>query len=173
MDIKIKTTLIILFTFIIGMVTGAIITRAFLKYRVEKVLSMSAPAGFAAHFERIIEPTDEQREIVRKILNKYGRQMFQMRQKNLKEFLSIDQAMQEELNSILTPEQRMRLEKRFSRRGSGRAFRPPGERPPRRPWQRDKRSPRPWRKNSPDKKEGPGGSGESGENNKKDGRVDV
>jgi hypothetical protein len=135
MDIKIKTTLIILFTFIIGMVAGAIITRAFFKYRMEKVLSMSVPSGFAAHFERIIDPTDEQRESVRKILNKYGQQMFQMRQKSLKEFFSINQAMQTELNSILTPEQRKRLEERFFRNRPGRFFGPTGDGPPHPPWQ--------------------------------------
>jgi uncharacterized membrane protein len=150
MDIKIKTTLIILFTFIIGMMAGAVITRAFLKYRVEKVLSMSAPAGFTDHFERIIEPTDEQREAVRKILNKYGQQMFQMRQKNLKEFLSLNQAMKKELNSILTPQQIERLEERFLKHRPGKFLRP-GNGPPHPPWDGNGPPP-PWEKSPKDRK---------------------
>ena len=163
MTIKIKTTLIIIFTFIIGMVAGSFITQAFYRYRMEKVLSMSAPALFTTHFERIIEPTAEQRESVRKILNKYGQQMFQMRQKNLKELFIINQSMQKELNSILTPEQQQRLQRRFFMRRPGRFFRPPGDdTPPPLPWQRDQLQHHPWEKPPTDKKEKPGDSEASG-----------
>ena len=146
MNIKIKTTLIILITFIIGMVAGSMITRAYLKYRMKKILSMNMPAGFAAHFERIIEPTDEQRKALREILYKYGEKMSEMRQKIRQEFLPINQAMQEELNSILTPEQKQRLEERFFRHGPGGFFRPPGDKPPGPPWHGDKPRRPPWLK---------------------------
>jgi Spy/CpxP family protein refolding chaperone len=161
MNIKIKTTLIILFTFIIGMVAGSMITQAFLKYRMKKVLSMNMPAGFVSHFERIIEPTDEQRKALREILYKYGEKMSEMRQKIRQEFLPINRAMEEELNSILTPEQRQRLERRFFRRRPGGFFRRPGDKPPG-PWRRkfpDKDGP-PWRKKGPGKMEKPGDSRE-------------
>lgn len=157
MNIKIKTTLIILITFIIGMLAGAMITQAYLKYRMKKFLSMDMPAGFAAHFERIIEPTDEQRKALREILYKYGEKLSKMREKIRQEFLPINKAMEEELNSVLTPEQKKRLEDRFFRRGPGGFFRPPGEkppgdRPPGPPWPGDKPPPPPWRKKEPKQK---------------------
>ncbi|MGD2091569.1 MAG: hypothetical protein PVH61_35680 [Candidatus Aminicenantes bacterium] len=160
MNIKIKTTLIILFTFIIGMVAGSMITQAYLKYRMKKFLSMNMPAGFADHFERIIEPTDEQRKALREILYKYGQKMSEMRQKIREEFLPINRAMQKELNSILTPEQKQRLERRFFRRGPRGFFRHPGDKPPGPPWHGDKPPPPHWRKKEPGKIENPGGSGE-------------
>jgi len=46
--------------------------------------------------------------------------------------------MEEEFNSILTPEQKKRLEKRFFRHRPGGFFRPPGDRPPGPPWPGDK-----------------------------------
>jgi uncharacterized membrane protein len=113
MNIKIKTTLIILITFIIGMVAGAMIGRVYLQHRMKKILSMRAPHGLIAHFERIIEPSEEQREAVRKILQKYGKKMFETSQKIRKEMRPIQKAMQEELDAILTPEQKKRLKKRF------------------------------------------------------------
>lgn len=159
MNIKIKTTLIILFTFIIGMVAGSMVTQAFLKYRMKKVLSMNMPAGFAAHFERIIEPTDEQRKALREILYKYGEKLSVMREKIRQEFLPINKAMEEELDSILTPEQKKRLENRFFRRRPGGFFRPPGARPPGPPWPGDKPSSPPWREKGPKPEEKTGDRG--------------
>jgi hypothetical protein len=164
MNIKIKTTLIILFTFIIGMVAGSMITQAFLKYRMKKVLSMNMPEGFAAHFERIIEPNDEQRKALREILYKYGEKLSKMREKIRQEFLPINKAMEDELNSILTPEQKKRLEKRFFRRGPGGFFRPPGDRhpgdrPPGPHWPDDKPPHPPWEDKGPGKMEKPRDNG--------------
>ncbi len=183
MNIKIKTTLIILITFIIGMLAGSMITQAFLKYRMKKILSMNMPAGFADHFERIIEPTDEQRKALREILYKYGEKLSEMREKIQQEFLPINKAMEEELDAVLTPGQKKRLEERFSRHAPGGFFRPPGDEPPRGffrphkdrshggffrppgdeppgpPWHDDKPLPPPWWEKEPDKKEKPGDSG--------------
>jgi hypothetical protein len=160
MNIKIKTTLIILFTFIIGMAAGSMLTQVFFKFRMKKLLSMRAPLGFAAHFERIIQPTDEQRNAVRKILFKYGEKIHQVGQRIREEFIPINEAMHEELNAILTPEQKKRLEERFFRRGPGGFFPPPGDGPPRdrplSPWSGpppDKGKPGtpPWLKKHPPK----------------------
>jgi Spy/CpxP family protein refolding chaperone len=162
MAIKIKTTLIILFTFILGMVAGSFITQAFFKYRMEKVLAMGAPEGFIDHFERIIEPTSKQRESVRKILDKYGQQMFQMRQKSLKAFLALNQAMQKELKSILTPRQQKRLEERLLKRPPGKFDRPgrPGNKHPHPPWGVDEPPPPHWQQRPPDKEGKPQGNEE-------------
>jgi hypothetical protein len=174
MNIKIKTTLIILITFIIGMVAGSMITQAFLKYRMKKILSMNMPAGFADHFERIIEPTDEQRKALREILYKYGEKLSKMREKIRQEFLPINKAMEEELDAVLTPGQKKRLEERFSRHAPGGFFRPPKDRPPGGffrppgdehpgpPWHGDRPLPPPWWEKEPDKKEKPGDRVEEG-----------
>ncbi|MGE5341292.1 MAG: hypothetical protein ACM3SY_07395 [Candidatus Omnitrophota bacterium] len=115
MNIKIKTTLIILSIFIIGMVTGIMVTRAFIGYQMKKILSMRAPRGFTEHLERIIEPTETQRDQVRKVLTKYGAAFFAIDEKMRKELLSLKVAMGKELDAILTPEQKERLEQRFMR----------------------------------------------------------
>lgn len=160
MDIKIKSTLIILVTFIIGMIAGGMITQAFFKYQLEKALSMRLPKGFAAHFERIIEPTDVQRNALREILHKYGEKYSEIGQRIRKDFLPIQEAMRKELNSILTPEQRKRLDMRFFEHRPKRFFqRFPRKFPPPFPGEhkdRDGHLPGPpWREKRKDKEEKP------------------
>jgi len=137
MDIKVKTTLVILFTFIIGMVAGSMLTQAFFKYRMKKVLSMRGPEGFANHFERIIDPTPEQREAVRKILYKYGKKLAEEGEKIREQFRSNHEAINKELEAILTPEQKKRLEERFFNPERDKFFRDHGDRPPPPPWMKD------------------------------------
>ena len=143
MNIKTKTTLIILVTFIIGMAAGSMVTQVFIKYRMKKVLSMRVPEGFADHFERIIEPTPEQREAVREILYKYGKKMAEEGEKMREQFEANREALNKELEAILTPEQKKRLEERFFAPGHG-------DRPPGPPWMRvppdkeGKMPPPPW-----------------------------
>ena len=106
--------------------------------------------------------------------------MSKMRQKIRQEFLPIDKAMRKELDAILTPEQRKRLEERFVRRGPGGFFRPPGGRPPHDrppgdkppgpPWPGEKPpQPPPWLKKEPKQKEK---TEESGEVQKKEKKVE-
>ena len=121
MSVKLKTTFIVLCIFIIGVIVGAMLSRAILQSRVKKFMSMRTPAGFANMFENIINPGPDQRKSIAEILDKYGKKISEDHEKFRDKILSNINSMKAELEPILTPEQVKRLGKRFSkmRRFSG------------------------------------------------------
>ena len=70
MNLKLKSSLIIIITLIIGMVLGGLIVGTFLKKdRIrDRIAHLRKPEGFVQRFERIIEPDSTQRERIRDIL---------------------------------------------------------------------------------------------------------
>lgn len=128
MNIKAKTTLIIIITLAIGIVIGAMLNRALSQNRIRRILSRRNPPMFISFYERIIEPDDSQRELIRKILDKYAKRFSEIRTNFGEELESSIESMRAELDPILTPEQKERLKKGFPGR-------PPF--PDRRPRRRD------------------------------------
>ncbi len=112
MNIKFKTALIIIITLAFGIVIGAMINRAISQNRIKSILAGRNPVHFVASYERIIRPDAEQTKLIREVLDKYGKHLSEIREKSRQELQSSFESMMEELDSILTPEQRKRLEKR-------------------------------------------------------------
>jgi len=146
MNIKVKTTFIIIITLIIGIVLGAMFNRAFMHLRIRRAFDMVNPSRSMVMLERAIGPNPDQRKLVKEILQKHANDVAELR-KNLTEGMqSSFESMRKDLDSVLTPEQKKRLEKMMRER---------------RPWmRRNRRSlprrdgsfPRPQRKFPPDKK---------------------
>jgi len=113
-NIKMKATLIILFTFLVGMLAGALINRAIMQHEVKKFLRVPPPQIFVSHLERLIEPTPEQREAVTKVLEKYAKKFMEMHSKIQKTISPIQEELKKELYPLLTKQQKDRLEHRFS-----------------------------------------------------------
>ncbi len=138
MNVKLKSSIIIIVTFVFGMIAGALLNQTYLEYKMKKILSMRKPEGFAAHFERIIEPTNDQRKAVHEILLKYGKRIFEVGERFRKEFFPIPPEMKHDLDKILNPQQKKRLQEyfmKFGPPGFSRPFReghPPGPGP--HPW---------------------------------------
>jgi len=123
MNIKLKMTSIIIITLAFGIVIGAMINRTLSQNRIRNILSRRIPVHFVASYERIIRPDAAQARLIREVLNKHAKRISEIREKSQEELQSSIESMMEELDSILTPEQRKRLEKR---RFQGRPpFRPP------------------------------------------------
>ena len=87
--------------------------------------------------ERVIEPTDEaQRERIRAILEEAGTRMSELRREHFTELKTVIDSTRARLDSLLTPEQKARLEAWFARdrqrfRSDRRRRHPGGEhRPP-------------------------------------------
>ncbi len=112
MNIKLKMTFIIVITLVLGIVIGAMVNRAISQNRIRDILSRREPARFANHFENIIEPDAAQSKQIRNILSKHAKRISKIREKSREELQSSLKSMMEELDSILTPEQRKRLERR-------------------------------------------------------------
>jgi hypothetical protein len=89
--------------------------------------------------ERNIRPTPDQREQIRKVLEKHRKKSSEIREMFMKDMQAEFESLEAELDPILTPEQKNRLKRRLNgpwrdrgrfpdRRGPRR--KPPGEKPP-------------------------------------------
>jgi Spy/CpxP family protein refolding chaperone len=111
MNIKVKTALIIISTLIIGIIFGALLSRAYLHQRIKRAFTMVNPDRFMTFFEQTISPTPEQHEQIKKIIREHAKTVSEL-QKNLREGMeSSFESLRKELDSVLTPEQKERLEK--------------------------------------------------------------
>ncbi len=138
MNIKVKTTLIIIVTLIIGIVLGAMLNRTFMHLRIKRAFDAVNPNRFSMILEHAIDPTPEQKKLIREILKKHAAKAEELR-KNLDEGMASSfMTLQKELDSVLTPEQKERLENMVRQR---------------RPWmRRNRRSPWPPPKFPPEKR---------------------
>jgi Spy/CpxP family protein refolding chaperone len=116
MNMKAKTALIITATLIIGIIFGALISRAYLHHRIRRAFVMVNPNRFMPVFEHIISPSPEQREQIRKIIRKHALEVQEIRDGFDARMSSSFESLQKELDSVLTPEQKARLEKRMKER---------------------------------------------------------
>ena len=139
MNTKVKIALIIIVTLVIGIVLGAMLNRAFLRHRIHRAFADRNPTGMISFIERNIQPTEEQREQITKILEKHRKNSAEMREKFMMDMKAEFESLEAELDPILTPEQKNRLKRRLrgpwrdrgrfpDRRGPRR--KPPGEKPP-------------------------------------------
>jgi Spy/CpxP family protein refolding chaperone len=115
MNIKLKTSLIIIFTLVVGIVIGALLNRALMQNRVQRVLSMRRPNVFTHSYLEIIKPNPDQTKQIREILERNGQVMEEIRSKSREDLESAMSAMMTELKSVLTPEQIRQLQDRSSR----------------------------------------------------------
>ena len=146
MNMKVKTTVVIIITLIIGIVLGAMLNRTFLHQRIRRAFDAVNPNRFTMILERAIDPTAEQKKQIREILQKHSKDISDLR-KNLRDGMQSSlQSLQKELDFVLTPEQKERLEKMMRERE-------PWMRRDGKPWpRRDGPFPKPQRKFPPEKK---------------------
>lgn len=146
MNMKVKTTIVIIITLIFGIVLGAMLNRSFTHRRIKRAFDAVNPNRFTMIIERAIDPTPEQKKQISEILQKHAKKDAEFRKKLADEMQSSIQSLQKELESVLTPEQKERLEKMMKER---RPWMMRGGKP----WpRRDGPFPKPQRKFPPKKK---------------------
>ena len=133
MNIRVKTALIIISTLIIGIILGALLSRVYMHHRIRRAFTMVNPNRFITVFEQTLRPTPEQRAQIRKIIQNHAKTVFEL-QKDLREGMESSFAsLRKELDSVLTPEQKRRLERMIRNRSlwprRDRRLRPPRDRP--------------------------------------------
>ena len=113
MNLKIKSSLIIVFTFILGMIVGIIFIRSFFPppKMIDRIAEGRTPRGFMDRFERVINPTESQREEIEKILKEHFERMHNQSVKFRDRFKQLNDSLLIELKPILNDEQKQRLEK--------------------------------------------------------------
>lgn len=146
MNMKVKTTIVIIITLIFGIVLGAMLNRSFTHQRIKRAFDAVNPNRFTMILERAIDPTEEQKKQIREILQRHAKNVEKYRKTLMDGMLTSMQTLQKELESVLTPEQKERLEKMMKERR-------PWMMRDGKPWpRRDGPFPKPQRKFPPEKK---------------------
>jgi hypothetical protein len=131
MNLKLKSSLIIIMTLIIGMVLGGLIVDTFLKKdRIrDRIAHLRKPEGFVQRFEQIIEPDSAQREIIRDILKAHFDRVEKTSVHFREQMRVLNDSLRMELEPILTEQQKEKLRRRLHRfppmRPESRNFPPP------------------------------------------------
>lgn len=136
MTVKVKLSIIILVTLVIGMMLGALIQGAFMRNQFHKrITRLRTPEGFVRRFERVIQPTETQKPEIDKILLRNFERLNKRLAPPVQEMRRVIDTLQMELDPVLTPEQQARLHRHFEHM---RRFPPPppGRPPGKPPWKR-------------------------------------
>jgi hypothetical protein len=119
MTTKSKATLLVLVTFLLGALVGALINGA-IASRQSKALSALPPGPmFSSIVERAIRPDEQQRDAVMKILERHSGTMAALAEKFRETMARTTDSVQSELRPYLTPEQQRRLKERLEPRMIG------------------------------------------------------
>jgi hypothetical protein len=139
MKIQTKTTLILIGTLIIGIVIGVLGSGVARRQMTRKFANRPFPKQFTAVFERIIGPDATNRDTVLAILQNNAEKFDQFQRQHEATMRAMIDSLNAELDPILTPEQKQRLDehnerlrKRMENFHPGRGRRPhfPGQTPP-------------------------------------------
>ena len=116
MNMKAKTTIILLFTLLIGIMLGVFLDRTIMRFRFQKRFNeVRQPRGITRMFENLIRPDESQYETVKDILEKYSKRLHGQREKSFQEMDVVMDSLRAELDQILTDEQKARLKKDMER----------------------------------------------------------
>lgn len=132
MTMKTKTTLILLFTLLIGILLGLFLDRTVMRFRFQRRFTeVRQPRGITRMLENLIRPDESQYQGVKDILEKYSKKLHDQREKSFQQMDVIMDSLRTELDRILTDEQKVRLKNEFERMKQRRERMPrPGEMPP-------------------------------------------
>jgi hypothetical protein len=111
MTIQLKSTLVVLATFLLGMVIGGLGDH-WLMRPLFNAREFRHPAGFLQFNEQVIQPQKSQRDTVRAILLKYHQKFEALAQQHRSELTAMLDTLHLELAPVLTEEQRSRLQQR-------------------------------------------------------------
>jgi hypothetical protein len=112
---------IIVGTLLIGVVIGALVVGPLEARRhFKRIADLRTPKGFAERMEEIIRPDADQVRVLRPILVKYGQAFDEVSSRHRDEVKALIDSLNAELDTVLTADQKERLEQ--SRRRLG----PPG-----------------------------------------------
>ena len=116
MNMKVKTTIVIIITLLFGIVFGALLNRTFTHRRIRKAFDAVNPIRFMMILEEAIDATDEQKKQIREILQSHAKQVEELRKNAMEGMETSLQALKKELDSVLTAEQKECLEEMMKKR---------------------------------------------------------
>jgi len=123
MNVKTKTTFIIIVTLIIGIAIGAMLNRALLQHHIKRTFSSRNPERLPVFYERILDPNVEQTQKISSVLKKHALTVSKIRDNYQEQMLAANESFKTKLYPLLTPAQKSRLNRgpfnrwQFLRRG--------------------------------------------------------
>ncbi len=110
MSLKLKNTLIITGTLLLGMLIGILICGRFTKMKLDNMKSFYTERGFKKQFIRFVQPTEEQLKQLEPIFKENLAKNRQLIRQFKKERQELYMEFKEEAAKILTPEQMKKLD---------------------------------------------------------------
>ena len=104
-----KSTLILIATLLLGILIGGLGHRAFMRPYFNRLHRLKAHRGVERMLMRRIDPTEEQRPAVEKILRKYGTKLDSIREIHHRQNRSVIKEFMAEISPLLTDDQLERL----------------------------------------------------------------
>jgi hypothetical protein len=134
MNIKWKIGIHIVATLLIGILIGALLNRTVVQRRIRNIMEMRTAGLLAPRPERDLKPVSpEQDKKIREILDKHAQRLAEIHKRFEAEIQASFKSLNEEINPILTPEQRDQLKRMIPGPppffGRGRHGFPPAGRP--------------------------------------------
>ena len=120
MTLHTKSALIVLATLIIGILCGGLVSGIIRRNQGDGFMGPPSPERFSGFLlNRIVQPDDTQRAEMQRILEKYGPQFEDTMSRHREEIRALIDSLEQEIDPLLTDEQRERLRER---RDHGRRF---------------------------------------------------
>ncbi len=128
MSNKAKSALLLVLVLILGVFIGMQGTLAYMRLQVRDVRWERPGPPIQPMLEHIIQPTPEQRKELEEIIDRYAERLQHLSLDYRQETRALLDSMQQEIEPLLTEEQKQRLEERRRRRPGGEWRRGPGPR---------------------------------------------
>jgi Spy/CpxP family protein refolding chaperone len=112
---KTKTSFILLGTLVIGFIIGAIFSGIIRQQKIHQISEMHEHERFIKGMEKIIQPSEEQKEKIDKILKKRSQKITEIRKKYQEEIATIFDSLHQDMAEVLTDQQKERLENQMQR----------------------------------------------------------
>lgn len=117
MSSKTKALLILLSTFVLGVVVGSLATGVLHSQRERSFERMLPRQRFHAFVERVVQPSPEQKAEFESIMTRWSERLSELHHQHQSQMFTMYDSLHAELQSLLTDEQRARLEEHLARGG--------------------------------------------------------
>jgi hypothetical protein len=133
MSARNRAILIIVCTLLLGVAIGTLIVAPLVaRHHFRRLAEVRTPGGFVARLEELIDPDPGQAPVVREILTRYGERIDEIASRHRDEAKAVFDSLEAELASVLTDQQKERLD-RMKHRAEDHGPGEHGPGPPRRP----------------------------------------
>lgn len=112
MKIKAAIALIIIVTLILGIVIGALANRAIVRHRLNQTFRRVNPGYLPGFIQEVVEPDSEQARRIKSVLDEHTQRMQNLRAEYQDSMREHFQSLWNDLEPLLTPEQKRRLRRR-------------------------------------------------------------